>query len=175
MSSAQVCNHFKYGHCRFRALCRHEHVNEISENTECNENTSRKRHPKTCIFFREFKRCKFGTYCHYKHENDVNDVSSQNENKMLLSRIKRLEESIAILTDENEKLIMKLESNEMKVSSLAEVKLIEDGDNNQAVPFATSELEHIPTYTEDCEAIEKNDLLGAHRQLLEPAFASYPS
>ena len=67
---AAVCNHFKYGYCKFKQYCRHQHIETICENSNCEIVHCQERHPMLCKFYENFGRCKFNP-CLYKHEKKV--------------------------------------------------------------------------------------------------------
>ena len=66
--SRNICQHHKYGYCKFAQSCRKFHVQEICLETHCeNRQDCLKRHPKSCRFFSIYQRCKFAEYCAFKH------------------------------------------------------------------------------------------------------------
>ena len=66
---ANVCQHLKYGFCKFLDKCKYKHVNENCNEKSCEINDCEKRHPMLCRYFKEFGRCKFGSFCYYRHSN----------------------------------------------------------------------------------------------------------
>ena len=67
MAAEQVCNFYKYGHCKFMDLCRNKHVKELCQNEVCEVINCPLRHPKTCRFYLFYGRCKFEP-CSYLHK-----------------------------------------------------------------------------------------------------------
>ena len=77
MSSETLCLYNKFGHCKFRETCRHQHCNEVCEETNCEIRKCLKRHPRNVRFFDDFK---FGEYCSFFHkslENELSDVKAR--------------------------------------------------------------------------------------------------
>ena len=66
--STTLCQFDKYGLCRYRQVCRHQHVQDGCENKNCAVKRCQICHPKVCTFFRKSQRCKFGVDCLYRHE-----------------------------------------------------------------------------------------------------------
>ena len=64
----QICVHFKFGYCKFRANCRFSHVDIIcDDSTDCDIGNCDRRHPRECKYFTSYGRCKFGSFCRYSH------------------------------------------------------------------------------------------------------------
>ena len=53
---ANVCQHHKYGFCKFLDKCKYKHVNENCNDKSCEINDCEKRHPMLCRYFKEFGR-----------------------------------------------------------------------------------------------------------------------
>ena len=66
-TSENVCQHNKYGFCKFREWCNFRHINEICQKSSCEVARCLLRHPKECRFHRDYRRCKFGKLCCYQH------------------------------------------------------------------------------------------------------------
>ena len=121
MAESEVCRYFKYGHCQYQESCRFRHVNELCNDTDCVLNSSQKRPPQICIFFKEYKQFKLGAFCNYKHETEVEELGCENiflykdEITKLSSKIKKLEEDINALVEENVALQLKLDAMELNV------------------------------------------------------------
>ena len=67
-NSHNVCQHNKYGFCKYQLTCRMKHVNEICEKSNCEIHKCTQRHPIRCKYYQDYQRCKFGSYCYYRHE-----------------------------------------------------------------------------------------------------------
>ena len=67
MATATVCLYNKFGHCKFKNLCRSRHVNTLCETKNCNVKICEFRHPKMCRFFRDYGLCRFNP-CSYQHD-----------------------------------------------------------------------------------------------------------
>ena len=69
----QICQHHKFGYCKFQKQCQKKHLEGQCEALgACKEiKTCNKRHPKACKRFIHDTLCKFGLDCAYAHiEND---------------------------------------------------------------------------------------------------------
>ena len=88
MATQNVCRYFKFGFCKYLEKCRFPHVKEICENTECDARSCSLRHPRICIYYRDYRRCKFGEWCSFKHVEKISDIE-------IVDRIKNLEKLIA--------------------------------------------------------------------------------
>ena len=119
----QICQYFKYGHCRYEDRCRHQHVREICEEVECNIKLCRRRHPRVCVYFSMFRRCKFNSHCNYKHEHFDRNALPSNEVSSIMEKVTKLEEIVANLEMENNQLKMKLEALETIQKDQIEAKL----------------------------------------------------
>ena len=67
MANEIVCQHNKYGFCKYKENCKFRHVAEICEVENCDVESCLQRHPRQCRFYREFERCKFSEYCLFSH------------------------------------------------------------------------------------------------------------
>ena len=85
-----ICQHHKYGYCKFTQVCRKYQIQEICLENNCEHENCPKRHPKNCRFFSLYQRCKFGEYCAFKH-------SENNEKK----EIKDLKDKVKLLEDKD--------------------------------------------------------------------------
>ena len=93
-----VCRHNKYGHCRYKDVCRNLHVNEMCQDVNCETVKCKKRHPRKCKFFQEYKRCKFGEFCSFDH-------TLANLNDYTIEELKKELENVKIKVDALEKQI----------------------------------------------------------------------
>jgi len=66
MATQNVCNHNKFGYCKYKDMCRNMHVDQKCENTSCDISMCIQRHPVQCKFFRDYNRCKFDP-CKFEH------------------------------------------------------------------------------------------------------------
>ena len=106
MATATVCLHNKFGHCKYKNLCRLRHVNAVCETESCDVRKCDFRHPKICRFFRDYGRCRFSP-CSYQHDG-------------LSSATKCVKEMKDELEKKNE------EINELKILLKANVKKLEE-------------------------------------------------
>ena len=118
--STHVCQFYKYGYCRYREVCRNQHVKDVCDNKNCDVKRCQKRHPKVCTYFRKSQRCKFGVHCLYSHESEQ-ILSRRNDDVLeILSKIKNLEEK-------NIELMKKVESLEKVIEAKSNMA---EGDTN---------------------------------------------
>ena len=84
-----ICQHHKFGYCKFRELCRHRHINDMCEDSECEVQFCIRRHPKRCRFYDQYKRCKFGDFCSFVHDDSLVPCKKyeQQEIKLALSNV----------------------------------------------------------------------------------------
>ena len=52
MAQQNVCEYFKFGHCKHADKCRLMHVKEKCENPSCEIKNCNLRHPRTCKYYR---------------------------------------------------------------------------------------------------------------------------
>ena len=83
----KVCDHNKYGFCKFSNRRRQKHIDIKCENQTCEIKTCFKRHPKECRYYRSYGRCKFGIYCLYEHINERNDLREEVDNIKVSLRV----------------------------------------------------------------------------------------
>ena len=92
MSASNLCNHFKFGYCRYGTTCRYQHVNIICEKRACEIFNCNYRHQKDCKYWKEFGKCKFNDYCSYKHETRVD--GTRNEIEVLKKEVTELKDCL---------------------------------------------------------------------------------
>ena len=84
MDSISQCFFYKFEHCKY--------AKEVCDDDNCDTQQCIKRHPRTCKFFKEFKRCKFNQYCSYSHANeDVKSEVAELKSKINAMEIQSLE------------------------------------------------------------------------------------
>ena len=67
MAMDKICNRNKFGYCKYKRQCQLTRYNTICENQQCTvSKCEEKKHPKECLWYRDFKRCKFSD-CAYNH------------------------------------------------------------------------------------------------------------
>ena len=91
MADKKLCFRHKFGYCKYNRQCPLKHVDYICENPDCHVSKCDLRHPKECIWFRDFQRCKFQS-CAYKHKNKNRNFKKDVD--ILSYKIKKLEELI---------------------------------------------------------------------------------
>ena len=90
MAADLVCQHFKYGHCKYSDICRYRHINTICVKEDCDIASCSERHPKVCKFYQDYGRCKFNP-CSYKHSRTKNQFEFESKIEILEEKIKNLE------------------------------------------------------------------------------------
>ena len=121
MSAEVICLYYKYGHCKFSSTCRHRHEKDICESKDCEIETCKKRHPKSCRFFEQFQRCKFGEFCSFAHrikDDEKGDYKSVNERLSLLENkliekdceIENLKQKVSKVEKNQEEMLENLKS-----------------------------------------------------------------
>ena len=100
-NSQIICRNNKFGYCKFADKCKYQHVESLCEEKLCEINNCEKRHPKICIYQRDYGRCKT-SFCKYYHGNETNIISNLEE-KLEISRKnnKELEKRIELPVLEN--------------------------------------------------------------------------
>ena len=94
MAAPILCLFNKFGYCKFRETCRKNHINKICDESSCEINTCKERHPRICRYFQNYGRCKFSP-CAFKHEVSMNDNERlEKDIKDLSDKIHALEEII---------------------------------------------------------------------------------
>ena len=94
MVDTAICQRNKFGFCKYNLQCKLTHSNDICDSQNCKVSQCKKRHPKECLWFRDFGRCKFFK-CAYKHlkkrtiESDFDDITKKI--KILEAQIKNKE------------------------------------------------------------------------------------
>ena len=109
---AQVCNHYKYGYCKYHDQCLKRHVDgQCNSLHACKVKACNKRHPRICKRYPLKKFCKFKEECAYLHLDDTSsEVKNQAitldckesrhdlEIKKLQDEVKELRSEIKLLT-----------------------------------------------------------------------------
>ena len=93
-----VCQHFKYGFCKFGNSCKFKHIKEECKEHVCEIQGCEKRHPIECKYFRTYQRCKFGSYCLYKHLIPQAQIAQSNL-KHLEEKIENIDAKLSSLTE----------------------------------------------------------------------------
>lgn len=85
-----ICQHHKFGFCKFREQCSKVHVKEKCKNlSACKDLKScNKRHQRVCKRFVLERFCKFGNECAYLHDNTLNTKEGYEEMVEELKNIK---------------------------------------------------------------------------------------
>ena len=121
----KVCDHNKYGFCKFGDRCRQKHIDIKCENQTCEIKTCIKRHPKECRYYRSYGRCKFGTYCLYEHIDEKNNLREEVDSIKVTLRL--LESKMDENNESKEKEIHDNETEDFKkqvVTFKAELKTV---------------------------------------------------
>ena len=94
-----VCQHHKFGHCKFKQQCLKEHVkNECEDLSACREIKScKKRHPKICRRFALENFCKFGKECSYVHNTKEHSKICKDVHDDILEDMKNLKAEVDLI------------------------------------------------------------------------------
>ena len=112
MANETVCQHNKYGFCKYRDNCKLRHVTDICEDENCEAERCLQRHPRQCRFYREYYRCKFGDYCLFSHMRAPD--KKDDELETMKARLEILEnKNVEMTSDLNDKY---LEIKELQIS-----------------------------------------------------------
>ena len=139
----QICNHFKYGYCKFKEACQKVHVTgECKKLSSCKDKYCNTRHPKICKRFSLEKFCKFGEDCAYLHLQDLvpqgeteNEKCSQDTKSSLNEvKIELLEGEVKTLKLELKKLKAITEKLYEKVKDIKSTKLLERDQEKETIP-----------------------------------------
>ena len=114
---SNICNHHKYGFCKFSDRCRKKHIDEICLENNCEIKMCLKRHPRPCKFFDLYQKCKFGTFCAFKHCESI----QAKELKNLKSKVEDLEVDNLEKSKEISFLIERLELVEQIIAEREEI------------------------------------------------------
>ena len=101
----------KFGYCKFGETCRKHHINQICDESSCEINACKQRHPQVCRYFQKYGRCKFSP-CAFKHEVFID------HNEKLEKDIKDLSDKIHFLEEiimTKEKTIDEITANLLKM------------------------------------------------------------
>ena len=110
MSATLVCLFNKFGHCKYKEICRQPHDNLKCEENECEISQCSKRHPKSCRYYDQFKRCKFGEFCSFLHRDKTEIAAPENEIKDMREKINNLENHVKAKESEMNDKITALEN-----------------------------------------------------------------
>ena len=105
-----MCNHNKFGFCKFKKTFRKQHVGQLCEISSCDVLTCTLRHPKVCRYYRDFNKCKFSEWCAFAHV-DKEDPSKNHklEIERLLVKITDIEKASVVKDEQIENLKMENE------------------------------------------------------------------
>ena len=103
MAAQYVCQHNKFGFCKYQEKCMHTHIDDLCDEFDCDATVCDRRHPKECRYFRIYKRCKFDP-CKFSHIDKVSES---------LDQIQKLKDNIYVKIAEIDDKIHKL-NNQMK-------------------------------------------------------------
>ena len=124
MATQSLCNYNKFGFCKFREVCRKQHVKELCEELSCDGKTCIQRHPKECKFFRNRGYCKFGEWCHFLHVVRKNPEIEKikEENKAILEKLNALEKLLLEKDKEMEQILKAIQETKNTKEKLLKCK-----------------------------------------------------
>ena len=103
MTGEEICKYNKYGFCKFGKTCFRKHEDQKCEKKNCNIWNCSLRHPKSCRFFKEFKRCKFGEFCKFSHDQ-LTAKNYSDEIGGMMEKLENLKKEIGTKNNEIERL-----------------------------------------------------------------------
>ena len=124
MAAQSLCLFNKFGYCKFSERCRRHHDNEICKSKHCNISECRKRHPKLCKYFENYRRCKFNP-CAYRHEQEsskIYDEVDEEKFKEINDKISVMENEINQKNGQIEELVSKISSLESEIHEIDTIK-----------------------------------------------------
>ena len=122
MSSLTICQHYKFGYCKFGDTCLLEHVKEICQESHCEIHLCSLRHPRRCKYFQAYNRHKFNNYCSYLHEYSASHLPSENDIIVLKSTVDQMNTIMNEHTNEVEDMKSKLVALEIENNNLINLK-----------------------------------------------------
>ena len=125
MQLKNICQHNKFGYCKYRETCRKHHFKTICKAESCESIKCPKRHPRPCKYFNIFRRCKFGSFCLFSHETESfsslrNDEEMKGKLNYLEEYTQKLEDKIKIGDSKLKVMEEKIEVIENKLESVLE-------------------------------------------------------
>ena len=173
MSVESVCKYNQTGFCRYRKICRNNHVDEIClEEKYCKIKGCIKRHPKLCRTFSKEEFCPYGNECAYKHKKQtkqnefiqkgiVANDKEFNDLKDELNKLKVLISQMAIqIQILNEEIQKGKETNIAEVVSIV-IKLMENSKGSELSPAASREDEnHLNCDQCEFKIMNENDMIA---------------
>ena len=143
MANVNVCQHNKYGFCKYREKCKLRHVADVCEADNCEVEHCLQRHPRQYRFYREFERCKFGEYCFFSHARAPK--KTDDELQTVKARLEILEQkNVELASDLTEKfqeikeLEIRLNNVSAKCDNAVETTNIIGKDVTKIVPNAVN-------------------------------------
>ena len=145
------------------------HVHEICVEYECDISACEKRHPRTCMYYRDYGRCKFIEYCIYKHSQPVNETFT----KQIETRTREFEKILEKKVKEISTMGEQLENSIMKLEDIE--KLLENQNKYMKEIFKKVEnkeqkrIEAIDTIIEKSNTTTNNleeDVLGSKQRVI---------
>ena len=172
MSLENVCNHFKYGYCKYKSKCKMNHVGEECKNESCLTEDCPKRHPKPCFYWTKFGNCKLGGKCAYKHVKSKEFESLEMKMNDMLEKSNKKDEIIKeLLTDIKTMLKKNMEKDDIirdLVKEVKELKLKSKEEENETtgnekidvfVKYSKKSLKHLDVMEADIKKSRKIDCM----------------
>ena len=117
MAQQKVCEFFKFGFCKFKSMCRKQHILEKCSNNECDIKSCSLRHPRTCRYYRDIGFCKLCEWCQFKHEGVSKGLQEVNEISDRMKNVEKQIEEKSLLIEALDKTVKEsLESNKSEKS-----------------------------------------------------------
>ena len=156
-----VCNHQKFGSCKYKQSCKNKHLEETcQELSAClTLKSCEKRHPKKCKRYANEGFCWFGTGCAYHHQ--VQSTLIPNNNTIEINiKVEKLEKMVHEMAETIVTLESKLKEIESKdvIKEKEAAKQVEDPKNITSKKVKSKD-------TKEKKAKEKIQFLNLGRKL----------
>ena len=143
MAAPNICTFNKYGYCKYKEVCRKQHINEKCVDSSCDIRRCSLRYPRVCKFYKFYKMCKFD-HCAFLHVDSDDDyenlkIKTDNLEKKLSDMDDKLKNALKTKTRDDdmstiekqinekdmqiENLQKKLDILEIKINKLSENKM----------------------------------------------------
>ena len=155
MAATVICEHFKFGHCKYLEHCRNQHIKDVCENPECDAISCNRRHPRPCRFYQTYGRCKFEP-CSYKHIEPKEIILIKQLQSSLKEKSTEVEVVRNTLTDQTEHFkCLESELNETK-------KIVASIQAQIAAPSNLSHQDHTREIEKRIKEVEDTNYVLLH-------------
>ena len=170
MATDSICLHHKFGFCKHGERCRNQHIQEICENKECRVSECRKRHPRSCRYFKMYQRCKFGDYCAFNHEVTIDPILE--ELRLVKQNVEALEKQVKDKNEEIKDILVNLEKT-LKTLNLQTANKNRMPNNTKLSTITTVTMN--PTDTAETRTNNTGFIPQLDGQIIDTSSISYPT